>query len=112
VDDVMAVLKWLPLAFAVAALSGCSAPGSFSAPSSGTPTAWDLHGPREQAEGSARRSTRVHHPSKEIITGSIDKGTAETTPKPFSKEWLAKQEALNRAFDAALLKKMTICRSC
>jgi hypothetical protein len=97
----MAVLKWLPLALAFAALSGCSSADLVAHPS------------RDRAEGATRRSARVHHrPREEIITGSIGKRTAETTPKPFSKEWLAKQEELNRAFEAVLVKKMTICRSC
>jgi hypothetical protein len=96
----MAVLKWLPLALAVAALSGCSSADLVA------------HPPRDRAESAIRRSARVHHPREEIITGSVGKRTAETTPKPFSKEWLAKQEELNRAFEAVLVKKMIICRSC
>ena len=111
----MAVLKWLPLALAVAALSGCSAPGNgFYAPLPGIPTAWDLaaHPPRDKTDGAARRSARILRPKTEIVTGSIVYRTADPTLKPYSKEWLAKQEAQNRVFDAALLKKMTICRSC
>jgi hypothetical protein len=111
----MAVLKWLLLALAVVALCGCSALGNGDyAPLPGTPTAWDGLGPppRDRTEGPVRRSVRILRPKTEIILGSLGKGTAEPTLKPYSKEWFAKQEALDRASDAALSKKMIICRGC
>lgn len=111
----MAGLRWLPLALVVAALSGCCASGNGCyAPLPGTPTTWDGLGPppRDTTAGPAGRSARVLRPKAEIIVGSIDNGTAEPTLKPYSKEWFAKQEALDRASDAALSKKMIICRGC
>jgi len=110
--DVMAELKWLLLALAAAALSGCSA--GFNPPLPGSPTAWQVagHPPRDKTEGPARKSARILRPKTEIIVGSIYNGAADPTLKPYSKEWFAKQEALDRVSDAALSKKMTICRGC
>jgi hypothetical protein len=113
--DVMAVLKWPLLALGVAALSGCSASenGSY-APLPKTPTAWNGtdHPARVRTEGRAGRSAGILRPKTEIMVGSINYRTPDPALKPYSKEWLAQQEAIDRQADAALVKKMTICRGC
>jgi hypothetical protein len=111
----MAVLRWLLLALAVAALSGCSAPGNgLYAPLPQTPTAWNGadHPARVRTEGQVIRSARVLHPKTEAIVGSIGYKSPDPALKPYSKEWFAQQEAIDREADAALVKKMTICRGC
>ena len=112
----MLFLKRLPLAFAVAALAGCSSSEVFG-PSPGTATtstAWRAAGypTRDNAEGQARKSARISRPRDELTVGSVNHTAPDPTLKPFSKEWFAQQEALDRQADAALAKKMTICRGC
>jgi hypothetical protein len=111
--DVMASLKWLLLAFAVAALSGCSASGN-GRYALGTPTAGDgaAHAARDKTEGPAHRSARILRPKDEMTVGSIEYRKPDPALKPYSKEWLAQRDALDREADAALSKKMTICRGC
>jgi hypothetical protein len=111
----MAVLRWPLLALAVATLSGCSAPGNgLYAPLRQTPTAWNGadHPARVRTEGQVIRSARFLHPKTEAIVGSIGYKSPDPALKPYSKEWFAQQEAIDREADAALVKKMTICRGC
>jgi hypothetical protein len=111
----MAVLRWLLLALAVAVLAGCSASGnSLYAPLPKTPTAWNGadYATRVETEGQAVGSVRVLHPKTEVTAGSIGYKSPDPALKPYSKEWLAQEEAIDREADAALVKKMTICRGC
>ena len=113
--DVMAVLKWPLLALAVATLFGCSGSGNgLYAPLPKTSTAWNGadRPARVRTEGQAVRSTRILRPKTETMVGSINYRTPDPALKPYSKEWLAQQEAIDREAEAALAKKMTICRGC
>ena len=111
----MAVLKWLLLALAVAALSGSSAPGNgLYAPLPQNPAAWNGadHPALDKTEGPAHRSARILRPKDAIMVGSIEHRNPDPPLKPYSKEWFAQQEAIDREADTALVKKMTICRGC
>jgi hypothetical protein len=79
-----------------------------------TPTAWNGadHPARVRTEGQVIRSARFLHPKTEAIVGSIGYKSPDPALKPYSKEWFAQQEAIDREADAALVKKMTICRGC
>jgi hypothetical protein len=111
--DVMAVLKWPLLTLAVVTLSGCSASGNY-APLPKTSTAWNGadRPARVRNEGRAVRSARILRPKTETMVGSVNYRTPDPALKPYSKEWLAQQAAIDREADAALVKKMTICRGC
>jgi hypothetical protein len=89
---------------AVAALSGCSAPGNgLYAPLPQTPTAWNGadHPARDNTEGPAHKSARILHPKTEAIVGSIGYKSPDPALKPYSKEWFAQQEAIDREADVA-----------
>jgi hypothetical protein len=112
----MAVSRWFLLALSAAVLSGCSEVNRIYAPLAQTPVAWN-----DADDHPIRRTGTRHHtvkpakildPNSADIVGSVGDKTPEPALKPYSKEWLAREEAIDREANAALVKKMRICRDC
>ena len=104
------------LAFVTAAglaLSGCclNANGCYIPPPAGMLTSWDGLGPlpeRHHAKPAKVRKTIA------TVAPADDSPSEEDLAKlkPYSKEWGAALEAMNRAADAKLKTKLVICRDC
>jgi hypothetical protein len=104
------------LAFVIAAglaLSGCCLDGNICniPPSTGALTSWDGLGPLYKR----------HHANLMKVRKTIDTAAPEDDSpseedlaklRPYSKEWGATLDAMNRAADAKLKKKLIICRNC
>ena len=101
------------LAIAIAAglsLGGCCHDGlGYSA----SHTTFSEFGPAPKPHHVKR--TRARHTGDPIVTSSeeIPQNEAELSRlKPYSREWHATLDAINRAADDELKRKLTICRGC
>jgi hypothetical protein len=114
--DVVVMSKYIALILASTALAGCCVSGNGCyLPPVGAPIAWDGLGspPTEIAEAAEDRPARkAAHPKKEIIVGPIGGVAAEPKPKLEGREAYLQQEAADRADEARLTKKLTICSNC
>lgn len=104
------------LAFVIAAglaLSGCCLDGSgcYTPPTAGALISWDGLGPLPKPQ----------HAKPLRVRSTIDTAAPEDNSpneedlaklRPYSKEWGATLDAMNRAADAKLRKKLIICRNC
>jgi hypothetical protein len=109
------------LAFAVTAglvLSGCSHSGGCYLPPPGSPlTTWDGLGSDPTAI-KAKSTTARKSTSAQVLEGSAV--TVEAVPdesalaglKPYSGEWWSARDAIDRAAEVKLAKKLIICRDC
>ena len=107
--------KYIALILASTALAGCCVSGNGCyLPPAGAPLAWDGLGsaPAETAELSEDRPRKATRPKKEIIIGPIGGVAAEPKPKLEGREAYLQQEAADRADEARLTKKLTICTNC
>jgi hypothetical protein len=104
------------LVFVIAAglaLSGCCLDGNgcYIPPPTGTLTSWDGLGPLPK-----RHHAKLAKVQKTIdtVAPEDDSPSEEDLAKlrPYSKEWGAALDAMNRAADAKLKKKLIICRDC
>jgi len=107
------------LVFVIAAglaLSGCCIDGSgcyvsYVQPPTTALVSWDGLGPLPKPK--VRRAKRV--PKTSVVVASEDDSPSEealSKLKPYSKEWGAVLDAINRAYDDKLKKKLIICRVC
>jgi hypothetical protein len=109
------------LVFVIAAglaLSGCCFDGSgcyvhyVQPPTTGL-ASWDGLGPLPK-RNKVKRAKRVPKTSV-AVAASEDKSPSEeelSKLKPYSKEWGAALDAINRAYDDKLKKQLIICRDC
>jgi hypothetical protein len=109
------------LVFVIAAgltLSGCCFDGSgcyvrYVQPPTTALVSWDGLGPLPK-RNQVKRAKRVPKTSV-AVAASEDKSPSEeelSKLKPYSKEWGAALDAINRADDDKLKKKLIICREC
>jgi hypothetical protein len=108
------------LALAITAglvLSGCShGSGCYLPPPSSTLTSWDGLGPDPAANKAkstkAQKSTNAQGTGGTTATGSAPEETALAELKPYSGEWWSVRDAIDRAAEVKLAKKLIICRDC
>jgi hypothetical protein len=105
--DAVIMSKYIALILASTALAGCCVSGNGCyLPPTGTPIAWDGLEPGED------RPRKASRPKKEIIIGPIGGVAAEPKPKLEGRAAYLQQEAEDRADEARLTKKLTICTNC
>jgi hypothetical protein len=109
------------LAFAVTAglvLSGCSHSSGCYLPPPGSPlTSWDGLGSDPTAikakSTTARKSTHAQVMEGSTVTVEADaEESALAGLKPYSGEWWSARDAIDRAAEVKLAKKLIICRDC
>ena len=114
--DAAVMSKYIALILASTALAGCCVSGNGCyLPPVGAPIAWDGLGsaPTETADAPEDRPARkAAQRKKEIIIGPIGGVAAEPKPKLEGREAYLQQEAADRADEARLTKKLTICSNC
>jgi hypothetical protein len=113
--DAVIMSKYIALILASTALAGCCVSGNGCyLPPAGAPIAWDGLGsaPTETAEFSEDQPRKATRPKKEIIIGPIGGVAAEPKRKLEGREAYLQQEAADRADEARLTKKLTICTNC
>ena len=101
------------------ALSGCCIDGSgcyvsYVQPPTTALVSWDGLGPLPKRNTVKKPAKRVPKTSV-AVAASEDKSPSEeelSKLKPYSKEWGAALDAINRAYDDKLRKKLIICREC
>jgi hypothetical protein len=101
------------------ALSGCCFDGSgcyvhYVRPPTIALASWDGLGPLPKRNAVKKRAKRVPKTSV-AVAASEDKSPGEeelSKLKPYSKEWGAALDAINRSYDDKLRKKLIICRDC
>ena len=109
------------LVFVIAAglaLSGCCIDGSgcyvhYVQPPTIALGSWDGLGPLPKRNTVKKPAKRV--PKTSVVVTSEDDSPSEealSKLKPYSKEWGAVLDAINRAYDDKLKKKLIICRVC
>jgi hypothetical protein len=95
------------------ALSGCCLDGSgcYIPPPNNPLASWDGLGPRPKRNHVERSKVRK---TNEAVVSEDNSPSEEELSKlrPYSEEWGAVLEAINRAADAKLRKKLIICRDC
>jgi len=103
------------LFFVIAAgltLSGCClGSGCYFQPPTGALASWDGLGPLPKPDHVKRAKVRT---ASKAVAPEEDSPSEEDLAKlrPYSKEWGAALEAINRAADAKLKKSLIICRDC
>jgi hypothetical protein len=103
------------LVFVIAAglaLSGCCiGSGCYVRPPTSALTRWDGLGALPKRNNVKRVKVRK---TSEAVAPEEDSPSEEELAKlrPYSKEWGAVRDAINRAADAKLKKKLIICRGC
>lgn len=99
----MSVLKWIALGVMGATLAGCA--GSFTAPPpAGVPMAWDGNGAPPADD--ARPARKPRRATATIETAPL--AAVAATPA----DAYAQQQADDSTREAALKKRMVICRDC
>ena len=95
------------------ALSGCCLNGSgcYIPPPNSALTSWDGLGPYPKRNHVKRLKVRT---TNEAVVSDDNSPSEEELSKlrPYSEEWGAVFEAINRAADSKLKKKLIICRDC
>src|SRR5450631_1370908 len=94
------------------ALSGCClGSGCYISPPTGALTNWDGFGPLPKRNN--RKPLKVRQTS-EAVASEDDSPNEEDLAKlrPYSREWGAVHDAIDRAADVKLNKKLIICRDC
>jgi hypothetical protein len=109
------------LIFVIAAglsLGGCClGTGCYEQPTTNARLSWDEHGPfpdRFAAVSKRRVKRAIVRKTNEALASDDASPNEEDLAKlrPYSKEWGAALEAMNRAADAKLRRKLIICRGC
>ncbi len=97
---------------AALALSGCSHEcGGYMPPPTTRLTSWDGLG--QFPTGDKVRSTKARRESEpEAASGAAPEESQLAALQPYSQEWWSVHDAIDRAADARLAKKMVICRDC
>jgi hypothetical protein len=103
------------LAFVIAAglaLSGCClGSGCYIQPPTNALTGWDRLG--RLAKRQKVNRVKVRKPSEALASDESSPTEDELAKlRPYSKEWGATLDAINRAADVKLRKKLIICRGC
>ena len=98
-------------------LSGCCAGGErYIHPTSFAPTSWDRLGPVPVR--SKVKSAKTPKKSETVVSGSAPSEDASPKEseldalKPYSPEWWSARDAIDRASEVKLAKKLIICRGC
>jgi hypothetical protein len=104
-----------PLVFVIAAglaLSGCClGSGCYIQPPTNALTSWDGLGPLPKRNNVKRAKVRkTSEPAASEDNSPSEEELAKL--RPYSKEWGAVRDAIDRAADAKLKKKLIICRDC
>ena len=102
------------------ALSGCCFDGSgcyvhYAQPRAIALASWGGLGPLPRSNTIKRRPKKIPNNSVAVAAPedkSLPNEEELTKLKPYSKEWGAALDAINRAYDDRLKRKMIICRDC
>ena len=102
------------------ALSGCCFDGSgcyvhYVQPRTIALASWDGFGPLSRRNTMKKRAKKIPNTSVAVAAPedkSLPNEEELTKLKPYSKEWGAALDAINRAYDDKLKRKMIICRDC
>jgi len=119
-QQILATIGRLALAIAAGlGLSGCCLGGGcYVQPPNSALANWDGLGPPPKRNNAKRvkvRKTIERVASKDDSPSEEELARSEAELaklKPYSKEWATALDALNRAVDAKLKKKLIICRNC
>jgi hypothetical protein len=104
--------RWVFVIAAGLVLSGCClGSGCYIQPPTGVLASWDGLGPLPKPDSGKRVKVRK---TSEAAASEDDSPSEEELAKlrPYSREWGALREAIDRAADAKLNKKLIICRNC
>ena len=106
----MALLRCSFLALTSVALAGCASSSCYPVP--GKPIAWDGLGrsPYESAPTTDHKAKR--QAKAEAVTEPDYDAIDASGVEPHSKEWWTLRERADRVADAALTRKLVICRGC
>ena len=106
----MALLRCSFFALTAVALAGCASSSCYPIP--GKPIAWDGLGrsPYDSVPATEHRAKR--QAKAETVAEPDDDAIDASGVEPHSKEWWALRERADRVADAALMRKLVICRGC
>jgi hypothetical protein len=105
--------RWVFVIAAGLVLSGCClGSGCYIQPPTNALTSWDGLVPLPKRNKVKR--AKVRKTSDEAVASEDNSPSEEELAKlrPYSKEWGAVRDAIDRAADAKLKKKLIICRDC
>jgi hypothetical protein len=104
------------IAFLVAALmlANCCALGNGCVPAAGSPVAWDGLGsaPTDDTQPLELRPKQHARAKGEVILGPPDAAAAQPNSRGQPKDSWEQQQAVDRADEARLKRKLMICRAC
>jgi len=93
------------------ALSGCAGSGRYIQPPTTALANWDGLGPLPKRHHVKR--IKVRKTSEDVVTRDSSPSEDELSKlKPYSQEWTAVLNGINRAADDKLRRKLIICRGC
>jgi hypothetical protein len=93
------------------ALSGCAGSGPYIQPPTTALANWD--GPGPLAKRNHVKPVKVRKTSDDVVSRDSSPSEDELSRlKPYSQEWTAALDGINRAADDKLRRKLIICRGC
>jgi len=93
------------------ALSGCAGSGGYIQPPTTTLANWDGFGPVPKHSHAKR--VKVRKTNEDVVSRETSPSEDELSKlKPYSQEWTAVLDGMNRAADDKLRRKLIICRGC
>jgi hypothetical protein len=93
------------------ALSSCAGSGSYIQPPATALASWYGFGPLPKRNHVKR--VKVRKTSEDVVSGDSSPSEDELSKlKPYSQEWTAVLDGMNRAADDKLRRKLIICRGC
>jgi hypothetical protein len=93
------------------ALSGCAGSGPYIRPPTTALANWDGSGPLPKRNHV--KPVKVRKTSDDVVSRDSSPSEDELSRlKPYSQEWTAALDGINRAADDKLRKKLIICRGC
>jgi hypothetical protein len=99
-------------------LSGCCGGSErYIHPTTFTPTSWNVFGPvpvrnKVKSANSSKKSETVAYGSAPSKEDAFPKESELDALKPYSPEWWSVRDAIDRASEVKLAKKLIICRNC
>jgi hypothetical protein len=106
----VALLRCSFFALTAVVLAGCASSGCY--PVAGTPIAWEGLGRSRYDSAPATKPKAKRQAKAETVAEPNYDAIDPSGVKPHSNEWWALREAADRAADAALARKLVICRGC
>jgi|KBSSwiStaDraftv2_1062776.scaffolds.fasta_scaffold1917317_1 hypothetical protein len=95
------------------ALGGCCFDGCYMPPPTGPLASWDGLGPMPKPFHAKLVRVKAHPPAQVVAAAASVPSEADLANlKPYTKEWSIMLNAINRAADEELMRKLEICQGC